>query len=376
MKVYIITLHRAENYGSVLQAFALQEYIKRLGHKVVIMDYHPERYTTKGRLLRLKNQKKLQKSFLFLLLARIFILPSYWKKDFVFNNYIQKYLQISQISFASNNEAVDLFEDGDVYCTGSDQVWNSLWNEGIEKALFLDFVPKNKMVFSYAASIGLSQINEEEKKLMTSLLDKYEYISVREDSAVNILKELGRDDVVENIDPTLLFKSDFWDSFVKDNSPGANYVLTYNLHHDPIIDQYAKAIADKRNLTILNVSYNWHDIFRHGHLKWCPTVESFLGLIKNANYIVADSFHATAFSLIFKKPFLIVTPEVARSRIMSLLKKVGLENRLVDKFDSQKLEDNNIDFIRVDEILELERSKSYAYISNALNSVNSFTHNR
>lgn len=374
MKIDIVTLHRAQNYGSVLQTFALQKQIEELGHQASILDYYPERYTNKGLLKRLKNKSRRFKNPLVLLIAKLLIYPSYLRKGIQFNKFMH-YLNLEKPSFATNEEGMGRFTDADAYCAGSDQIWNSHWNEGVEKALFLDFVPKGKLCFSYAASIGLSNIPANEIDETKLLLDKFEFLSLREDKGVELVKELGRTDAVQCLDPTLLMSKEEWSQYADDSYKGKEYVLTYNLHHDPEIDKCAKAIASKYHLQIRNISYNWHDIIRHGHLDWCPTVEGFLGLIKNAKYVVADSFHATAFSIIFEKSFVVITPEVASSRLSSLLKMLGLDDHNINKFTSLKVIEQPIDYIRVKSIMATKQRESISYL-NKVFTCKSFTHNR
>ena len=374
MKIDIVTLHRAQNYGSVLQTFALQKQIEELGHQASILDYYPERYTNKGLLKRLKNKSRRFKNPLVLLIAKLLIYPSYLRKGIQFNKFMH-YLNLEKPSFATNEEGMGRFTDADAYCAGSDQIWNSHWNEGVEKALFLDFVPKGKLCFSYAASIGLSNIPANEIDETKLLLDKFEFLSLREDKGVELVKELGRTDAVQCLDPTLLMSKEEWSLYADDSYKGKEYVLTYNLHHDPEIDKCAKAIASKYHLQIRNISYNWHDIVRHGHLDWCPTVEGFLGLIKNAKYVVADSFHATAFSIIFEKPFVVITPEVASSRLSSLLKMLGQDEHNINKFTSLKVIEQPIDYIRVKSIIDTKQRESISFL-NKVFTCKSFTHNR
>lgn len=374
MKIDIVTLHRAQNYGSVLQAFALQKQIEKLGHQAYILDYYPERYTNKGLLKRLKNKSSRFNNPLVLLIAKLLIYPSYLKKGIQFNKFMH-YLNLEKPSFATNEEGMGRFTDADAYCAGSDQIWNSHWNEGIEKVLFLDFVPKGKLCLSYAASIGLSNIPANEIDETKLLLDKFEFLSLREDKGVELVRELGRTDAVQCLDPTLLMSKEEWGLYADDSYKGKEYVLTYNLHHDPEIDKCAKAIASKYHLQIRNISYNWHDIVRHGHLDWCPTVEGFLGLIKNAKYVVADSFHATAFSIIFEKPFVVITPEVASSRLSSLLKMLELDDYNINKFTSIKVIEQPIDYIRVKSIIATEQRESISFLNKAF-TCKSFTHNR
>lgn len=379
MRIGIITLHRAENYGSVLQTYALQKKLEDMGCDAVTLDYHPERYTNKGKLRRLKDKSTRFNNPLFLLAAQVLIYPSYMRKNRVFENFISKYLKLSDLSFSNNEEAKTLDFGMDAYCTGSDQVWNSHWNEGVEKALFLDFAPKGKMLFSYAASIGLDFLPKEEVEQTRSLLARYEYISLREDTGVEIVKRLGRNDAMQVLDPTLLLNKDEWDKALgigKDTPKNRHYVVTYNLHHDKTIDDYAVALAKKYGLKVYNISYNWHDVVRKGHLAWCPSVEDFVSLIKHADYVIADSFHATAFSIIYEKKFVSIIPEIASARLSSLLKITGLENRLMNSGGNDlSVIERDINYGFVNERINIEKEKSIDFLQRVI-STKIFTHNK
>lgn len=363
MKIDIITLHRAENYGSVLQALALQVKLEALGHDVHILDYYPERFTNAGLLKRLQKKSDKLKNPVLLLAAKALIYPSYLRKNRIFGGFIDQYVKLREPMFRTNEEAAQkLAFDADAYCTGSDQVWNSHWNEGVEKALFLDFVPEGKLVFSYASSIGLSSLPQAEVEETKRLLQKYEYISVREDSGVQIMRELGRDDAVQCLDPTLLLDKEEWEPYVEKRTKQRGYILTYNLHHDARIDDYAERLGKETRLPVWNISYNWHDVVRKGHLCWCPPVERFLWLIKHADYVIADSFHATVFSIIFEKPFVTITPDIASSRISSLLRTLGLGGRNLDAFSDISMIQTPVDYKIVKQKLAVEQAQSMAYL--------------
>ena len=377
MRIAIITLHRAENYGSVLQALALQKKIEELGHSVCVLDYHPERYTNRGKLKRLKKQKGKLTNPIFLFAARLLIYPSYLRKNRVFNKFIRSHLHLSPFKFATNEQAkeIDLC-DIDAFCTGSDQVWNSHWNECVEKALFLDFAPRNKLVFSYAASIGRSELPKDEVETTRKLLDKYEFLSVREDTGVEILHRLGRTDTVQSLDPTLLMTKAEWDVYADNRYKEKQYILTYNLHHDKEIDRYARALSHKYDISIWNISYNWHDVIRNGRLCWCPPVECFLGLIKHARFVIADSFHATVFSIIFERQFVVITPEVASSRISSILNLLGIGERSLNRFINTSIIESPIDYQVVKQKLAVAQQASMKYLCKATESDMEFIHNR
>lgn len=374
MKINIITLQRAQNYGSLLQTLALQKKIEELGHQAYVMDYYPERFTNKGLLRRLKGKSSKFKNPLFLFAAKMLILPSYHKKERQFDKFLKR-INLLGPSFATNEEARGKFADADAYCAGSDQIWNSHWNEGVEKALYLDFVPKGKLCFSYAASIGLSEIREEEIEETKRLLDKFEFLSIREDKGAELVAKLGRKDAVQSLDPTLLMTKEEWEQYADNKYANEKYIVTYNLHHDPEIDKYAQALSKKHGLQVRNISYNWHDIIRKGHLEWCPTVEEFLGLIKHAKYVIADSFHATVFSIIFEKPFVTITPEVASSRLSSLLNMLDLAEHNLNKFVDTSAIEQPINYKKVKQIIGIEQAKSMDYLRK-VTSCTTFTHNK
>ena len=141
-KVDIITLHRVVNYGSVLQTYALQEKIKEKGFEVETIDYYPERLHLFGMLKRLKNKKEiLRKNPIVRFGAQCVIFPSYVQRFSMFKKFLKKYIKMTDKTYYNKEELEKNIPQADIYCTGSDQVWNSEWNEKIEYPFFLDFVP-------------------------------------------------------------------------------------------------------------------------------------------------------------------------------------------------------------------------------------------
>lgn len=367
MKIYMISFQRGENYGSVLQAKALQDTFLQLGADAYLLRYYPERWTISYRLKHLEKKKAALKNPLLKGIASAILLPSFKKRKKIFDRFVATYCKEFGPSFSSLDEAMGKFDDADAYSAGSDQIWNSHWNFGIDKCFYLGFAPKDKLRFSYAASIGLDKIPDEEINETKSLLSNFDYISVREAEGVGIVKSLGRNDVAQVLDPTLLKSQEYWSQFIKKEAPKDDYVLTYNIHHDHNIDLLANELARKHHLKVYNISYNWHDIARKGKLIWCPEVEDFLRLIKYAKYVVADSFHATAFSIIFKKQFVTITPEIASSRISSILKLLGIPERQVYKYTDTDVMETQIDYQMVSQNLKAEQNKSLEFIKMVFN---------
>lgn len=369
MKIDVITLHRVRNYGSSLQTLATQRYFQKLGCDVEVIDYYPERYSSFGLLKRLKyKSKKLEKNPILLLCARMIISVSYLKKKIVFDSFLKKYIHMTPKTYKTEEELMKNCPAADAYCTGSDQVWNSHWNEGVDRPLYLSFVGADKYKFSYAASIGDAKLGNQEKQQVLPMLQEYERISVREDVGVSIIRDMGLD-AEHVLDPTLLFKKDEWKDYISDRFKGQKYVVTYNLHHDKRIDQYANQLAKKHGLKVYNISYNFHDIIRKGTLKWCPTVEEYLGLINNAQFTITDSFHATVFSILFHTKFVIIYPEEASSRLRSILKLVNMQERGFDDMPKLESAEKEIDFAAADRVLENERKRTEKYLSGIVNEV-------
>lgn len=369
MKIDIITLHRVRNYGSSLQTLATQNFIKNMGCQVEVIDYYPERYSTAGLLKRLKyKDKRLETNPLLLLAARTIILCSYLKKKIVFDKFLKKNINLTKKTYKTEQELLEDCPTADAYCTGSDQVWNSHWNEGVDRPFYLSFIPDDQYRFSYAASIGNELLSEEEASSVYPLLKKYQHITVREDSGVNVIGELGLS-AEQMLDPTLLFSADEWEKYIDKHNLCYKYVLTYNLHHDKKIDKFAKEIASSHDFKVVNISYNLHDIIRKGKLKWCPRIENYLKLIHNADYIVTDSFHATVFSILFRRKFLVIYPEQASSRIRSILSLVGMEDRGVDGMPKLEHIEKNIDYDYAHDILNRERQRAKDYILNIMDEV-------
>lgn len=370
-KIELITIHRNCNYGSVLQTLATQKTFEALGFECEVIDFIRELDTKSGLLRRLKTKSKLfQKNPIALLAAQSVILPSYIKKEKIFNRFLLQNVKMTSQKYYSNEELKGNTPKADAYCTGSDQIWNSHWNEGVEPAYYLDFAPQNSFCFSYSSSIGNLQLKESEKEQMIPYLKKYRYLSVREGASIQTLKQLGFDSVRQMLDPTLYMKPEFWKAFASNRFINRNYVVTYNLHHDKKLDAFAKQLADAKGLELINISYNWHDIARKGKLAWCPTPEEYLGLIRDAQYVVADSFHATAFSLQFRKQFMVFYPEQASIRMRDLLALTNLKDRGTENSVNIEQIDAHIDYDSVTKKLEEIRIQDAQFLKRIAAEIN------
>ena len=366
-KVGIITQHRVVNYGSVLQTYALQEKIKELGYDCEVIDYYPERFTPLGMLKRIKNKgEKFRKSFLIRTIARIIIIPSYFIRFRMFFKFLDNRIDMTAKTYRSEEELEKEKFSYDIFCTGSDQVWNYGWNEKIEYPYFLAFAPEFARKISYAASFGKSELDSIEISETTRLLKRYTAISLRELSGVKIVEGLGIKNSVSVLDPTLLLTGQEWRKLSSGKYCGDKYILVYNLNRNPKIDSYAKELSNQMGLEVRYLSYQLHEFYKTGKMFCNPQVEDFLALIDGAQYVITDSFHATAFSLNFNKEFVIVYPGKYSTRLQSILEILGLMDRVAKDEKDMSIVKSKIDYDSVNKILEAERIKSLNWLAFAL----------
>lgn len=365
-KVGIITLHRTTNYGSVLQAYALQEIISSLGYNVSIIDYRPSRSKMLSMLVGLKYKNNLlKKSIIIRTIVRLIMFPSYILRFKTFKKFVRKYLKLTQEHY-NNEKDFDNFKPiFDIYCTGSDQVWNSEWNGKIDKPLFLNFAPDSSKKIAYAASFGKERLESWEKEETKRMLKKYNSISVRELSGMEILKELGIENCNCVLDPTLLFDGNKWKNISSTKYKNEEYILVYNLNRNKKIHDYAIKLSKKTGYKIKYITYQLHDFYKQGKMYCNVSVEKYLALIANAKYVVTDSFHGVAFSINFNRDFMVIYPNKFSSRLKSILEITGLSNRIVNDNNMNFLL-KSIDYNKVNPIVNKEREKSVKILKNML----------
>lgn len=363
-KVGVITLHRVFNYGSVLQAYATQKVIESIGHECEIIDYITPQRTKK--VLRKRCKIKGLKGVIYYMLR----LVSIEIKWYTFNKFIKKHIRLSKKRYVTIE---DLRKDPpacDIYCTGSDQTWNSKYNEGIDHGFFLDFGDKKVRRIAYAASIGTEIVPSDEKQLMAELMSKYAVISVRESSAVEIVKELTGVTPQLLIDPTLQICASEWSKLEAKPLLEDKYVLLILLYNeDNGATDYARKVADKLGCKLVKISWDLIKDRRVDKMFTHRSPEVFLSLVHHAKYVVTNSFHGTAFCINYNKQFSVFKRNEMQTRIDSLLELTGLTSRLVKGNDMEEQDEVGkiIDYASVNEILKIEREKAVEFLCEALN---------
>lgn len=361
MKIDIITLHAVQNYGSVLQAFATQEIFKQHGCDVTIINYVRENVRSEN-LMKTWSKGNLVKA------VGIFPTIIRWKK--VFSEFTQKYLNLSDKIYTNEDDFTTYPLTADAYCTGSDQVWNSQWNKGILPCLYLSFIPKEYYKFSFAASFGQEHLDEDEVLKTKSYLDEYRKISVREDSAVEILeKQYLIKNGVHLVDPTLCVSGEFWRQYETPRKIEEDYILIYNLNRSKVFDRYAVELAKRTGLKLVRFCTRYDQFYRPGKSMLVPEVFDFISLIDNAKYVLTDSFHATAFSLNLHTEPICVYPEEFGGRLESILRQTKQMQRHITDYNDFDVVNRSVNFEIVDEVLKFERQKASDFIDSVMEEI-------
>lgn len=375
----IITLHTSPNYGSCLQAYATQEVFKSLNWDPIIIDYWRS-----NNLPAIKTEltlKTLMGGKLEIVLKKIpslrrrlkkRVLDNIEKIDAPFEKFRKRYLLLTEKQYKSFEELKEGYPLADVYCTGSDQVWNNIWNGGFDKAMFLGFVPEKVPCIAYASSIGREAIDNSEEGRMKAALSKYKAISMRESSGVRILESIGISNVSRVLDPTLMLTRKDWEKVATHNLDlPNNYLLIYQLNKNKHFVELAKSVASNEGLTVVTLCHNPAFQVKGTYNVVLPEVTDFLDLFLRAKYVVTDSFHGTAFASNFEIPFLVVPPERFSVRIEDYLSLVGAQSRLISLSDQlTKSEIPMIDFSNIQQRLENERRSSLEFLAKALRNSN------
>lgn len=367
MKIKTITCHDVYNVGASLQAYALQTYLTSLGNDVEIIDYKPDylsnHYNLKSVSNPAFNKPFIREAYLLAKLPnRLKALKGDRKKDF--DNFREKYLKLTK-RYSSVDELRKNPPEADLYFAGSDQIWNTFFKNGKDPAFYLDFGNDRTKKASYAASFSTETVPDEYKEQISNWLNALDYISVRESSGLNVLKSLGIENGVQVFDPVFLLDKDIWEQFDLSSNED-DYVLVYDFDGNQNIKEIAKKIASEKKCKIYSIqNFEYPDkcFNQSGPIE-------FLKLIKNAKYVVSNSFHATAFSIIFGKQFWVLNRgEAINTRMHDLTESLGILDRLVETKDDIDLE-SKIDFESVYQKLNPMISESKKYINTVLEGVN------
>lgn len=360
--ISLLTIHLGSNFGSILQTIASSELLKSRGFDVQIVNYIPDRCTWKRFFL---------KSFKTPVgIVRMFIaFPIKLLNKHIYNSFLKKYTNLS-IPIYSKDDFVRLCPRADCYVTGSDQVWNSIHNEGLDRRYYFDGFPKDTIKIAYSSSIGREKLDSDEYVEVKRMLGTYKAISVREASAKQIIESMGYK-ATHLLDPTFMLNKGDWRKYSSKRLVKVPYLLVYlpyNVHNKQLIYKTVRKIANEKRLKILTFSWSiLPDNFADKTIFFANPGD-FLSLMDYADYVVTNSFHGTAFSINLNKQFSVYLPTGFGTRIISVLELCSLTQRLLkaDEIISKEKINEVIDYQSVNKILNEERMKTYSFLNEAL----------
>lgn len=349
-KVGILTFHRANNYGAVLQCYALQEIIKALGYNVEIINYRQpyieEQYkpiTTK-RLCHVLKKPRWYYGFFFKNLPKR--IQTYIK----YQSFRKRYLNTGK----AFNENKELLGEYATIIIGSDQVWGLHCTNGLDEIFFGEFHNKINKVLGYGISGNIGSLEKIGTESLTRYYQNFNAISFREDSFQAYIKEhVGVESEVV-IDPTMLLEKEKWECIANKVKEKGDYILTYFLQEVKSVsklNENLKHFAKRENCKLVNIF----------DVAYSPT--EFLGWIKNAKYIFTTSFHATVFSVIFNKDvYALKTHNGHDARYINLLSKLNISDRTIEVDDIMNMKISPIDYEKANSIHKQMKEKSLSFL--------------
>lgn len=360
MNIKTITCHHVYNHGAYLQAYALITYLKSLGHDAEIINYRPDYLRRHFKLwLSDKRYNRIGLGWLYVLAklpSRIIAL----KRKKRFDKFYTKYIPVTATEYHSFKELRDNPPYADCYIAGSDQIWNTTFPNGTDPGFYLDFGSDTTKKLSYAASFATDTLKDGTIEFVTEKLKNFDKISVREYSGVKLLNSLGFSGI-EVVDPVFLLTAKEWDAITSKEGENEKYLLVYDFENSPEIQNIATRLARTKNLKILSIGSRSMNYTNKDYINYAP--DTFIGLIKNAEYIISNSFHGTAFSLIYNKNFFVVNrADGLNTRMRDLLAKYNLSSRLISTSATNEELIANIDYSKVLPLIEKDIDQSKRYL--------------
>lgn len=364
MKIKTITCHDVYNVGASLQAYALVTYLRSLGHEAEIIDYKPDYLSNHYALWGLSNpayDKPVLRELYNLAKLPGRIKARCGKRKKYFDEFKREYLPITQCRFTSNEDLKRNPPKADVYFAGSDQIWNCFFQNGRDPAFYLDFAPEGCIKASYAASFATEDVAEEWKPQIRQWLSGLDSISVRESSGVEIVERLGIPGAVQVLDPVFLLPKEEWEQLAQPLPKKEPFIFLYDFDRNDALGRPVRKLADQMGWKVYSYLSNPYAdccFDQYGPL-------TFLSLVKDAQLVMSNSFHATAFSLIFEKKFWVINrQEAINTRMRDLIELAGVPERLQSDFRGDLL--RPIDYERVRKNLKEEITNSQEYVTSVL----------
>lgn len=343
VRIGILTFHWAINYGAILQVTALYHYLRKIDpdSQVDIINFIPKKFERAYSLSIIRRNPKIS-------IERLsYIFNGGHKRSKKFLCFINNNLSLTQ-KISNLNDLPSILEKYDSLIVGSDQVWNKeIVGEFINAFILKNVCSARKI--SYSASVGSCQNIPLIEQELRYVAKNFDFISVREKCLEEYFKHIiNRDDVVLTLDPVFLHDEDFWAGISqnmlcdKTNNQTEKYILVYMLDYDPKLIDFVRFISDITKMPVISIEpplYRKHKYRNKFADKYIYDLgpEEFLSFFRHSSLVVTNSFHGTAFSIIFGRPFFVIPHPTRNDRIISLLRLLNLEEYMVTKADTDTI---------------------------------------
>lgn len=366
MKIGILTWLHNGNYGSILQAYALQKALRNQGYQTENIDYAPSTVKKVENLIKNKNSLKLflEKWDAYCAKKVAGSPRELSEKQKKFEDFRENYINITR-RYSSPKEVATIDGEYDAYICGSDQIWSPVL---LNPVFYFGFLSDTERKIAYACSFGVSSIKGKKATKITNYLNRFDYISVRESSGCEIVKNLTGKVVPVMPDPTLLLQRTDWDKVSKYNLNLNKYIFCYFLSWNEDYWKYVENVSQQLGYQIVIVPSVKQTYQVDAKILKNIGPEEWVGLVKNASYVITDSFHGTVFSIIYNKPFTVLkrfsddNPRSQNSRIYTLLEHYNLTNRLGINTDIFNLQE----YTKVNSQVEYDRRYALEWLNNVL----------
>lgn len=372
------------NYGAPLQGYALYRTISSLGYDVNIVRYKSGTCTRKyNNMKKVISIIKNNNLYNIILKIRFRASQKLYNKKLKQRNGLFLHFQHEYMTFCNDKRITwnELSKNpiiADIYVCGSDQLWNPKFRGNAnDKGYFLAFAPKETKLIAYAPSLAVPSVSEEIKKDMKCLLERFDYVSVREKTGAKIVSDIIEKEVPVMLDPAFLLTKKEWKEISKPIKTPKKYILCYVFGNNGVNIDIITKISKKLNLPVISLAMSAIAMAENSFEKYYNVGPlEFIDLVDNAELVVSDSFHATVFSLIMETPFIVFTRAAKlfegndmNSRITNILEDVNLKHRIVnDHHDIQYETLLNLDFTGVSKTIGQKREVSKKWLTAALES--------
>lgn len=350
MKVGTLTYPGSPSHGASLQMYALYTVLMNMGVDVEVINYVPDT------VIHNRNPQKGLKDAI----ASLFLKDS----KVSFKRFEDK-IRICPNNAIKSTEDLKIYtREHDRIIVGSDQVWNPVVT-GNDMNFYLEFCEDNSKKASYAPSFGVDHVSEEDRERIAHLLSEIEYISAREERGKEIIHELTGREAPVVLDPTFLVKREEWKKIKEPSGAKGEYVFVYTIKPSSKLRNTAQKFADTYGYNLVYISGGLHGVIDkinpNKHPVFGVGPAEFLDLIDNAKCIFTNSFHGAALSIILNKNFYVEFSSDTNSRLVTLVRKFELEDRIIDcdRFNNSLLD---INYDKVNSILDEQREESLSYL--------------